>query len=236
MAILNLLDFGEDSLSALVRAMSASSPGDEIFVPRGVYEIREGIQYLRSSDIKIIGEPGTIFKASDTSTTQTALRFQNQTNVAVSGIEFKDVNLMFVSGANITVHNNSFNNTGFGYNDDPVRIIACHNFNVTDNKIHRTGLGGRCIVAVQSYDGLISNNIGTGTLKTGVNVSGNIGNTNGKYIYIRNNTFIRDDCEQEDHGMYLQTAQHVSIDNNHIEGWSTDATGWALKLRNSDEF
>lgn len=174
------------------------------------------------------------------------LTISNKEHIRFNHISFNRITLNFTYSDNISILNSKFVE-GLDYvhsNPYPSQQISfalTNTFTVKNNEFYRNSVMGRGITTSCSFYGEIRDNKIIGKYVTGISVSSMTENCTNSHLQgtvnIVGNDIQRSSnsaSDLEDHGIYLQTAKNVTVYANQIAGWSNEASGFSLKLRNSE--
>ena len=224
--------------------LASASSGDTVEVEAGTYAISGRLNLRNGITIKKKTSVTPIFDAQSTSPSQMLLQYlaSNNDNIDIYGIQFRNIRLKFVNANNTKLRYCIFDygkrksGTDKGFTADAyVQLNNCTNITVNGCVFkRRSGNSGRGIYNVGSTDTNITNNTFGSNSSTGYFVTAINDNSNGTSI--TNNTITRNESwvntSETDHGIYAHSFNDLSITDNTISGWPTNASGGAIKARN----
>lgn len=174
------------------------------------------------------------------------LNFRGKSGGSVSGLKFINAGIDVASSPNFKITNNTFSGyTGKGWANDKklVRLDnGSNNGTISGNKVtwNNTSVNLNAYSSKNSNGVTISNNQASGRLEQGIVMNGTTGGT------ISGNRVTRASGTPgtgaggnvalgEDHGIYVLNAANVRVTGNTTKGWSTEASGAGLKIKDAEK-
>ena len=232
------------TFSQLNTVLASASNGDTVEVEAGTYTISGRLNFRDGVSIKKKTSTTPIFDAQTTSPSQIFEQYiaVNNDNIDIFGIQFRNIRLKFVNANNtkfrycIFDYGKRKSGTDKSYTSDAyIQLNSCTNIQVRGCVFkRRSGNSGRGIYTSGSTNTSITNNTFGDGGSTGYFVTAINDNSDGTTI--SGNTIERKvswvNTSETDHGIYAHSFDGLSITDNTISGWPTNASGGAIKARN----
>jgi hypothetical protein len=221
---------------------------DTVNLAAGTYQVSASQKNALQQAGSLIGAPGKTTLDFRGSSDVQVLKISGASGGKVSGIAFLNGAVQVDSSPKFSVQGNTFSgfagkNLGNGSNDNIVSLVNSEGGSIKNNRIDwtNTSLNVRALGARNSKNQTITGNTVTGRLKQALVVNHVTGGTLANNRFTRTPDTPRGEGFEgggsgkhplgEDHGIYVLNVSGFDINNNSTSGWSTNASGHGLKLK-----
>lgn len=233
------------SLAQINAVIAGASAGQTVYVQPGTYVINGKINMKAGVSLAKQSSVNPIFDATGMAAVLTINYLAEMSDVTLSGITFWNIRMQINNATNPAVkycifdyskrtpNTDKFNNL----KDDYLEFINTDNGLVTNSVFcHRSTDPGRGVWVKGSRNTRVLNNTFGNGGTTGYFVCAINDNSQSNSLIDGNvadrNTALNSNDAFTDHGLYAHSFNGLTISNNTISGWPTNASGGAIKARN----
>jgi hypothetical protein len=221
---------------------------DTVQLAAGTYQVSASQKNTLQQASSLIGVSGKTTLDFRGSSDVQILKISGATGGQVSGIAFLNGGVQVDSSPKFSVAGNTFSGfdgkqLGNGPNDNIVSLVNSDSGSIKNNRIDWTNnsLNVRAMGARDGKNYTVTGNTVSGRLKQGLVVNHVTGGTLANNRFTRTPDTPRGEGFEgggsgkhplgEDHGIYVLNVSDFDINNNSTSGWSTNASGHGLKLK-----
>ncbi|MFN0290817.1 right-handed parallel beta-helix repeat-containing protein [Pedobacter helvus] len=234
------------TLAQMNQVIAAANTGDTVWVEAGTYNITGRINMKAGVTMAKKTSTNPIFDATGTTAQLLALSYTTDlSNSTFSGITFWNIRFVINGSSKTTfkycifdygvrkagTDENYYSDAYLQFNNADLPLI---NNCVFSRRVSNSGRGiwiGSGTTNSKITNCTFGNGGSTGYFVTAINDNSQT-NSLIEANTINRNTALNSDLLQTDHGIYAHSFNGVTINNNTITGWPTNADGGAIKARN----
>ena len=234
------------TLAQMNQVIAAANTGDTVWVEAGTYNIAGRINMKAGVTMAKKTSTNPIFDATGTTAQLLALSYTTDlSNSTFSGITFWNIRFVINGSSKTTfkycifdygvrkagTDENYYSDAYLQFNNADLPLI---NNCVFSRRVSNSGRGiwiGSGTTNSKITNCTFGNGGSTGYFVTAINDNSQT-NSLIEANTINRNTALNSDLLQTDHGIYAHSFNGVTINNNTITGWPTNADGGAIKARN----
>lgn len=234
------------TLAQINAVIAGASSGQTVYVQPGTYNITGKI-VMKAGVTVAKQSTSPVFSATASSS---ILQFTYSTELnscKFDGITFWNIRMLINNASNVTFQNCTFDygkrapgtNKTNNLKDSYIDFVGTSNSLVSGCTFsHRSTDPGRGVWMKSTTNAQILNNTFGNGGTTGYFVCAINNNAQGTIISgntINRNTALNSNADLTDHGMYAHSFTGLTISNNTVSGWPTNAGGGSIKARNGSD-
>lgn len=233
------------TLAQINAVIASANAGETVYADAGTYTITGKIVMKAGVSLAKLTTTNPVFSAASLSSILTLSYGTELNNCTISGITFWNIRMVITSAENVALKYCIFDygkraaNTNKTNNlkDDYVELLSTDSSLVTNCVFcHRATDAGRGVWTKSTTNARILNNTFGNGGTTGYFVCAINDNSQSNSLISGNtlnrNTALNSIDSLTDHGMYCHSFTGLTITNNTVSGWPTNASGGSIKARN----